>query len=151
MSQSKLFTALRKSALGYPGTQEGIACQGTSLERITFKVRNKAFLFLGATDAMVKLGALLAEAVSLAGKEPDRYRPGGHGWVKVIFASDDDLPLDLLARWLDESFRLLAPKTLVASLPAGGASTGGPEAAGKKGALKSRAPARSAKKKASRR
>jgi hypothetical protein len=46
---------LRKIAMRCPGVTEGIACAGTSLERITFKTRHKAFLFLGNTDAMVKL------------------------------------------------------------------------------------------------
>ena len=114
--------ALRELAKGYPESHEGIACAGTAVERRTFKARNKAFLFLGATDAMFKLGASLTEATRLASKEPDRIRVGANGWVKVIFSSDGSgsPPLDVLERWIDESYRLLAPKALAESLPARG-------------------------------
>jgi hypothetical protein len=46
--------SLRQIALRLPGTEEGVACAGTSLEKRTIKVRGKAFLFLGAGDAMLK-------------------------------------------------------------------------------------------------
>ncbi|MEX0641890.1 MAG: MmcQ/YjbR family DNA-binding protein [Pirellulales bacterium] len=100
--------SLRKIALRCPGTTEGVACAGTSLERSTFKTRNKAFLFLGITDAMVKLRDSLDEASRLAAKEPDRYRVGGHGWVKVVFSSDASGVPTVLEKWVGESYRLMA-------------------------------------------
>jgi predicted DNA-binding protein (MmcQ/YjbR family) len=87
------------------------------LEKRTVNARSKAFLFLGAADAMVKLGASLAEATELAGREPGRYRVGAHGWVTVALG-DGGPPLALLEGWVDESYRLVAGKQLVARLAA---------------------------------
>ena len=112
--------ALRSFALRYPEAQEGIACEGTAIEKRTIKVRNKAFLFLGKTDAMLKLQESLPEATNLAANEPSRYKVGAHGWVTVTCGNDKSALLDLLERWIDESYRLLAPKQLAALLPKGG-------------------------------
>ena len=108
---------LRELALRYPEAEEGIACAGTAIEKRTIKVRNKAFLFLGMDDAMLKLGDSLAEAAKLAAKEPELCKTGAKGWVTVKIDADASPPLDVLARWIDESYRLLAPKQLVALLP----------------------------------
>jgi predicted DNA-binding protein (MmcQ/YjbR family) len=106
---------LRKLALKYPEAEEGIACKGTAIECTTFKARGKAFLFLARTNLRLKLGESLAEATALAAKEPGRYEVGAHGWIKVTLG-DDRLPMELLTRWIDESYRLLAPKQFVAML-----------------------------------
>jgi hypothetical protein len=108
--------SLRIHALKYPDTEEGVACEGTSLEKRTIKVKNKAFLFLGLADAMVKLDASLPEATKLAAKEPGRYKVGAHAWVSVKWG-DDEAPVDLLKRWIDESYRLFAPQPREAKLP----------------------------------
>lgn len=112
--------SLRTLALRYPEAQEGVACEGTSAEKVTVKAQRKAFLFLGVSDAMLKLRESLAEAAELASKEPGRYKIGAHGWVTVTFGDGEPSPLDVLERWIDESYRLVAPKQLVASLPEGG-------------------------------
>ena len=108
--------ALRKIALAFPEVEEGIACKGTAIECATFKVRGKAFLFVGRADVRVKLSASLAEVAKVAAKEPDRYQAGAHGWVKVTFGDDEPLPVDALSRWIEESYRLLAPKQPVPGL-----------------------------------
>jgi hypothetical protein len=117
-SKPDLRQSLRSRALGYPETVEGIACAGTSLEKLTVKVRNKAFLFLGLEDAMLKLDDSLEQASELAAEMPGRCKVGAHGWVTVALEEADALSPQLLLRWIDESYRLLAPKTLVAALPA---------------------------------
>jgi hypothetical protein len=127
---------LRRIALGYPEAEEGVACKGTAIECTTFKARNKAFLFVGAADVRVKLGASLAAAAKLEAKEPSRYKVGAHGWVLVKFSADAPLRLDLFPTWIDESYRSLAPKQLVAQLPAGGLPTGNATATVKKQAPK---------------
>lgn len=99
--------ALRRAALRHPDTHEGVSCEGTSLEKRTVKARRKAFVFLGATDVMVKLRESLPEARRMAKREPDRYRAGAHGWVKASFGEDELPPLALLERWIDESYRLV--------------------------------------------
>src|SRR5262245_12425822 len=102
--------ALRKTALAYPETEEGVACEGTSLEKRTIKVRGKAFLFLGKSDAMLKLGDSLHEATKLSSQLPGSCQVGAHGWVKLTFGESASPPAVLLARWVEESYRLLAPK-----------------------------------------
>jgi hypothetical protein len=130
----------RKRALGYPEAEEGIACAGTSLEKRTIKVRSKAFLFLGPKDLMLKLGESLAEARIMASREPDRYHAGASGWVKVDLEKHGPPPIEVLARWIDESYRLLAPRTLVAALPPPGGPAGAPggKAGKRKAARKAR-------------
>ena len=128
---------LRKLALRYPEAQEGIACEGTTIERRTVKARNKAFVFLGLNDAMLKLHESLTEATHLASKEPSRYKVGAHGWVTVTFGNDESM-LEVLKRWIDESYRLIVPKQLVALLPARGVPTeDSTETAGNKAKKKS--------------
>ena len=108
---------LRDLALKYPGAEEGIACAGTAIEKRTIKVRGKAFLFLGAGDAMLKLSGSLAEATRLAATEPSLFKVGASGWVTAKLNEDEPQRLEVFARWIDESYRLLAPKQLVALLP----------------------------------
>ena len=117
---------LRALALRYPEAQQGIACQGTALQSISFKARDKAFLFIsGAGPAYtirLKLGQSQAEATQLAAQEPGRYQLGAHGWATVKFTADKPPPVDLMARWIAESYRLLADKKLVALLAGAQAS-----------------------------
>ena len=121
---------LRRVALRYPEAEEGVACEGTAAEKRTIKARGKAFLFLGATGAMLKLRESLTEAAGLAAAEPDRYRVGAHGWVTITFGDTESPAVDLLVRWVDESYRLLAPKQLVTLLPqSGGPPSGATEPA----------------------
>jgi YjbR len=98
--------ALLRYALRLPDTADGVACAGTALESRTVKRGNKAFLFLRATEARLKLGPSQAEAAALAAKEPGRYTAGAHGWVLVKF-DGKPVPLDVLQRWVQESHSLL--------------------------------------------
>jgi hypothetical protein len=108
--------ALQKVALSLPKARRGVACAGTAVECPTVTVGNKAFLFLGKTEVRLKLGDSIGEATKLAAKEPSRYEVGVHGWVKLTFRDDAPPPLDVLERWIGESYRLLAPKKLVVEL-----------------------------------
>ena len=98
--------ALRRAALRHPDVHEGVSCEGTSLEKRTVKAHNKAFVFLGMADVMVKLRASLPEATRLAKKEPARYKAGARGWVTARLDGDVGPPLALLERWIDESYHL---------------------------------------------
>jgi hypothetical protein len=115
--KNDLAKAMRAAALSLPETEEGIACEGTALEKCTVKVRDKAFLFVGAKDAMVKLSDSLKEASDLANKL-GCCKVGAHGWVTVTFEDAGPLPDELARRWVLESYRLAAPKKLLATLPA---------------------------------
>jgi hypothetical protein len=115
--ESELLQTLRRIALRYPETQEGSACNKSA-----FKARNKSFLFLGmedrSTHIMVKLRASLAEAARL-----DQCKVGANGWVTAVFDREHAPPPGLLEKWIDESYRLLAPRQLVALLDAGAIGT----------------------------
>ena len=47
---------------------------------------------------------------------------GKAGWVSAKFEDGDMVPLDMLFSWIDESYRAVAPKKLIAELDARGAA-----------------------------
>ena len=106
---------LRRRALRLPGTAEGVACAGTTLESRTVTAGGKTFLFLRDTEIRLKLRDSLPEAATLAAAESDRYSTGAHGWVTIRppLAPAD---LDRIERWVEESFRLIASRKLIAQL-----------------------------------
>ncbi len=97
---NKVISALRKRALRHPDTSEGVACEGTALEKRTVKAGSKSFLFLGLSDAMFKLTDSAAEATRLG------LKVGKNGWVSVKL--DGAPPLARLEKWVDESYRAVA-------------------------------------------
>lgn len=105
---NKDMLALRNAAMRYPGTEEGVACEGTPIESRTVKARNKAFLFLRVDHARLKLRESLPEANKLATKQPGRLQVGAGGWVKATLTNDGTTQLDVLERWIGESYRLIA-------------------------------------------
>jgi hypothetical protein len=110
--------ALRRFALRLPDTEEGVACAGTALESRTVRTRGKAFLFLRATEARLKLQASLKDAAARAAKEPGRYVVGSGGWVLVKLDDSTD-PIRGLEGWIAESHALFAGQKA-----AGGATRG---------------------------
>ena len=111
---------LRMVALGYPQTELGVACQGTALESSTVKARDKAFLFMSGAGpsytVRLKLCQSQSEAMQLAANEPGRYKVGTHGWTTISFSDSEPPPIDLMKRWIDESYRAIADKKLLAML-----------------------------------
>ena len=107
--------ALRKYALSFPEVEEGSSCV-----KRAFKARKKAFFYLGMHDdtynIMVKLIGSLDEAGQLEASEPETYRIGSHGWTTVVYSHDVFPPKGLIERWIEESYRALAHKDLVAQL-----------------------------------
>lgn len=116
--RNEVLLALRTQALAWPEVTEGDSCVKRG-----FRVRRKSFLFLGEKDdeynVMVKLGPSLEQARALASARPDSWSVGKGGWAMLKFAPSEKPPAGLLERWLEESFRLQAPKKLLAALPAG--------------------------------
>jgi predicted DNA-binding protein (MmcQ/YjbR family) len=47
---------------------------------------------------------------------PSGYGLGRHGWVNCSFPPGAAVPVELLCDWIDESYRLIAAKRLVAEL-----------------------------------
>jgi hypothetical protein len=103
--------ALRHVALSHPDVEEALACKGTVLESATFKVRQKAFLFLRPGKAMLKLDKSQGAASKLAAKTPASYKIGSGGWATVDLSSPKELSLTVLASWIAESYSLFAAKT----------------------------------------
>ena len=118
---------LRKLALGYPGTTEEFPWG----ERVV-KVGKKVFVFMGMDEGdfgmSVKLPRSGAMALLLPFAEPTGYGLGKSGWVSVHFSAKQSPPVDLLAEWIDESYRAVAPKTLVARLSPDGGGAPAPRA-----------------------
>jgi predicted DNA-binding protein (MmcQ/YjbR family) len=54
----------------------------------------------------------------LAFAEPTPYGLGKSGWVTATFEPSAKPPVAFLKAWIDESYRAVAPKTLVKKLPA---------------------------------
>jgi predicted DNA-binding protein (MmcQ/YjbR family) len=84
------------------------------------KVRKKIFLFLGQGEdgslrLSVKLGESHGHAMSVPGATPTGYGLGKAGWVSLTVGEDGPGD-DLLQDWVDESYRLVAPKRLAALL-----------------------------------
>jgi hypothetical protein len=80
---------------------------------------------------MLKLETSLAEATALANEQPDTYKVGAHGWVTVKTAALGKPDRERLARWVDESYRLLASKQLTALLPDNAAGPQAPKSSKK--------------------
>lgn len=104
---------IRAHALTFPETAEGASCVNRA-----FKAGGKNFAFLGEKDDVcslrLKLGDSIPEVENRAAAEPDRWQVGKGGWVLVTFPPDDGPEIADLRRWITESFRLLAPKKVLA-------------------------------------
>ena len=105
---------LRAFALGFPGAREEFPWG----ERVV-KVRKKVFVFMGISDGGLGLSVKLPEtcemALLLPFTRPTGYGLGKAGWVSARFAPSQRPPVDMLCEWITESYRAVAPKTLVAA------------------------------------
>lgn len=84
------------------------------------KVRKKVFVFLGGHGhslLTVKLDESHGHALSIDGAVETGYGLGRSGWVTVPVEADG-VDSELLCEWVEESYRIVAPKTLVAELDA---------------------------------
>jgi predicted DNA-binding protein (MmcQ/YjbR family) len=103
-------------ALGLPGAFEDHPW-GESVA----KVNKKVFVFLGldldptSMAMVVKLLDSHEQALSVPGATPAGYGLGRSGWVFVPFR-DTTPPISVLRDWVEESYRLIAPKQRVAEL-----------------------------------
>jgi predicted DNA-binding protein (MmcQ/YjbR family) len=82
------------------------------------KVHKKIFVFFGgpASERMtVKLAESHAHALSIDGARPSAYGLGKSGWVTIPLEADG-VDASLLRDWIEESYRIVAPKRLVATL-----------------------------------
>ena len=109
--------ALRDYAMTYPESTEDHPWGHRAI-----KVKGKAFVFLGGEkdktelSLSVKLPQSRDMAADLPFAQPTGYGLGKSGWVTARFEKVGDVPIDLLKKWIDESYRAIAPKKLVKTL-----------------------------------
>jgi len=86
------------------------------------KVGKKIFLFAGAdgnpeSGIGVKLAESHAQALAAPGAAPSGYGLGKAGWVQIPLGRGAPA-VGVLEDWVEESYRLVAPKRCVAELDA---------------------------------
>jgi predicted DNA-binding protein (MmcQ/YjbR family) len=106
---------LRRKALSYPETKEEFPWEHRAI-----KVKGKIFLILamnaGKLGVTMKLPQSRHSALALPFTESTGYGLGKSGWVTSRFGPVDIVPVEMLLEWLDESYRAIAPKKVVATL-----------------------------------
>jgi len=118
MAKSKggrIESKLREFALKFPEAYEEFPWGHSAM-----KVKKKAFLFMGTDEngrfsISVKLPQSRDMAIDLPFTEPTGYGLGKSGWVTAYLT--DEKALDLIKSWINESYRAIAPKGLVKTLP----------------------------------
>lgn len=111
------YHALRAHGLALPEAVEEMPWGHSAL-----KVRGRSFVFLNLDDdglsLSMKLPASRDFALVFDFTEPTGYGLGRSGWITARFGVDDEIDLDLLKRWIVESYRAFAPKKLAKLLAA---------------------------------
>lgn len=117
-SDDDLRQGLRAFALTLPGAYEDFPWG-----EVVVKVNKKIFAFLGSDGPSetrgfaVKLVESHEHALSIPGAAPSGYGLGKAGWVLVPLAGE--IPeLGVLADFVEESYRVVAPRRLVDELDA---------------------------------
>jgi len=110
--------AIRAHALSYPEAVEDFPWGDQVI-----KVKGKIFVFLGAGKdggfgISAKLPGTHELALTLKHVTPSGYGLGKAGWVSAQLPKGARIDLELLKDWVDESYRAVAPKTLVRKLDA---------------------------------
>jgi predicted DNA-binding protein (MmcQ/YjbR family) len=111
--------ALRDFALAMPGAWEDFPW-GESVA----KVGKKVFVFMGRPEdgdvgISVKLPHSASEALEEPWAKPTGYGLGKAGWVSCQFESGQEVPVERLQAWIEESWRSVAPKKLIKAYDAG--------------------------------
>lgn len=108
---------IRKYCLGFPETVEDFPW-----EHSAFKVKKKTFLFLfldaDGLSLSFKLRESLFDTLALPFCEPTGYGLGKSGWVTATFKSGEAVSIERVQSWINESFRQVAPKTILKQLDA---------------------------------
>ncbi|NOJ83912.1 MmcQ/YjbR family DNA-binding protein, partial [Myxococcus xanthus] len=112
----------------------------------TAKVKGKMFAILVLDNDGLRVTTKLPEsneaALTLPFTAPTGYGLGKSGWVSSHFKPGSEVPIGLLAQWIHESFRAVAPqKVLKALMAPGAAQAPKAKAAAKKSSAPVRAPA----------
>ena len=116
----KIKEQLREFALSLPGAVEDFPWGDQVV-----KVNKKIFVFLGHKqddEPRVYLTVKLPEsgfaALEMPNAQPTGYGLGKAGWVSLQFEPAECPPAEYLTRWIEESYRSIAPKKLAAQIAA---------------------------------
>jgi predicted DNA-binding protein (MmcQ/YjbR family) len=107
---------VRGFALSLPGAWEDFPW-----DESVVKAGRKVFVFLGTENRAgpplmtVKLVESHGHALAIEGAAPTGYGLGRAGWVDVPLEADG-VTLELLRDWVEESYRIVAPKRLSGEL-----------------------------------
>ena len=116
MDSDDLLAKLRAWGLTLPGAHSKAPWPGHD----DLAVKDKIFAHLpvagGPFSLSCKLKYTSSEALELPYAEPTGYGLGKHGWVTFNPPADNLPSLDQLKEWVEESYRAVAPKTLVKEL-----------------------------------
>jgi predicted DNA-binding protein (MmcQ/YjbR family) len=114
----RLEAALRQHALGFPESHEDFPWGERAI-----KVKGKVFVFMYAEPKKmhftVKLPQSREFALMFPFAAPSGYGLGKSGWITSRLGAGASAPLSLLKAWIDESYRAVAPRGLVARLDGG--------------------------------
>ena len=109
------YEELRRFGLTLPETVEESPWGHCAL-----KVRGKTFVFLNQSDEELSLSVKLPVSRDFAlvfdWAEPTGYGLGRSGWVTARFGPGEEPDLELLQRWIVESYKAVAPKKLGATI-----------------------------------
>ena len=109
---------LRGEALRYPETYE----ENPWGDRVV-KVKGKMFFLCGVHKEQLYVTAKLPSsgvmALQLPFAKPTGYGLGKSGWVTASFARPPQVPVPMMVEWIEESFRAVAPKTVLKMWEAG--------------------------------
>ncbi|MFZ0324673.1 MAG: MmcQ/YjbR family DNA-binding protein [Actinomycetes bacterium] len=107
---------VREVALALPETTEQLTWE----VHPTFRVRNKIFVILGEDGTTATVKASLDDQKALIQQSPDTYSVAAHvgrfGWVSVVLGRADKTEI---AELVEEAWRAVAPKRLVAATDRG--------------------------------
>ncbi|MCF6525210.1 MmcQ/YjbR family DNA-binding protein [Streptomyces sp. JJ36] len=115
---------VRAFALALPGAVEEFPWGDDAVA----KVNRKIFVFLGAETGDHPIGVTVKltdpevheHALTFPGAAPAGYGLGRSGWVSLPLERRGAPGAELLCDWVEESYRAIAPKRLVARLDADG-------------------------------
>jgi predicted DNA-binding protein (MmcQ/YjbR family) len=119
MTQDEIDTVLREIrafGLAYPGAHTKSPWPG----HLDLAVKDKTFCYLSLEGEPFGISCKLPfsheEALLLPGAKPAGYGLGKSGWVQISFPATDEIPVEMLKAWIDESYRAQAPKKLIAQI-----------------------------------
>jgi predicted DNA-binding protein (MmcQ/YjbR family) len=128
LATDKVVLELREFGMAYPGAHFKSPWPGHK----DLAVNDKTFAYLSIEGEPFGISCKLPRsapvALMLPFCKPAEYGLGKSGWVAAKFGEKDNINVDMLKQWIDESYRAQAPKKLVKQLDVGGDAASAPSA-----------------------